>query len=404
MKIILTAIILTVFLLNFFESSAQGGTIDYSFNIGSNFNEWVRTIAVQPDDKIIVGGFFTSFDGASANRLIRLHVNGARDTSFNIGTGFNLTDSANIIGVHNVLLQSNGKLVVQGSFTTFNGSPCNKIIRLHSNGSFDSSFSLDSATCENTSQFIIQPDDKLICIGHYTSNGQLVLGLRYHEDGSLDTNFTLDTLISSLYANSIELLPDGKLLIGGEYTINGITNNGIICLNVDGSLNLSFQANLNNDVQRIVYNDFTQKIVLFGTDLPYPGPNRLKQLNLDGSADLSFMEEITTNGFSTLQDQTDGKLVVTGSFVNYQGQYRQGIVRLNANGTVDQSFFPKIRLAFVFDQAMQSDGKLIFVGAESLYWPDTIIDHMLRLSACSTFSFDEIYTCDTFCTVNGVNY
>ncbi|MDF3028205.1 MAG: hypothetical protein K0S23_2512 [Fluviicola sp.] len=397
MKVFLSAFFLSVFLLNGLKVFAQGGTIDNSFNLGSGFNEYVVSIAVQPDDKIVAGGFFTSFNGSTANRLIRLNGDGTQDTTFNIGSGFDT------VYVSDVALQSNGKLIVRGTFSSFNGVPCNRIIRLHSNGSLDTTFSLDSANCENTYVIKVQADDKLICSGFYLVNGQTVRAIRLNENGTLDSSFVLDTALVNADIGCMELQPDGKILIGGQFVINGAEASGILRLNSDGSLDQTFQANVAFAVQRITYNEFSQKIDIYGEDVPFPGPYRLLQLNLDGTVDLNFTGEVSNTGFNLMADQPDGKLIVTGSFINYQGAYRQGIVRLNTNGTVDQSFFPKMRLAFPFDLDFQSDGKIVF-GGGNLYWPDPFIDYMLRLSACSTFSFDEAYTCDTFCEYNGVNY
>lgn len=397
MKVFLSAFFLGVFLLNGLNVFAQGGTIDNSFNLGSGFNEFVMSVAVQPDDKVVAGGFFTSFNGNTANRLIRLNADGTRDTTFNIGSGFDT------IYVSDVVLQPNGKLIVSGEFTSFNGVPCNKIIRLHSDGSLDTDFSMDSASCVNTYFIRVQPDDKLICSGYYWVNGQLVRSIRLNENGTLDPSFVLDTLLVDADIRCMELQPDGKMLIGGEFIINGNVTYGIFRLNSDGTLDQTFQANIAFAVRKITYNEFSQKIDIYGEDVPFPGPYRLLQLNLDGTVDLSFTGEVNSTGFNLMADQPDGKLIVTGSFINYQGAYRQGIVRLNTNGTVDQSFFPKMRLASPMDLEFQSDGKMVF-GGGNLYWPDTLIDYMLRLSACSTFSFGEAYTCDTFCEYNGVNY
>jgi Domain of unknown function (DUF5122) beta-propeller len=61
---------------------------DTTFNIGSGFNGIINSVEVQSDGKVLVGGDFTTFTGSSQNYLIRLNTNGSNDTTFNIGSGF----------------------------------------------------------------------------------------------------------------------------------------------------------------------------------------------------------------------------------------------------------------------------------------------------------------------------
>ena len=59
------------------------GTLDTGFNPGAN--GWVRSLAVQPDGKILVGGDFTLLGGQSRNYLGRVNADGTVDTGFNAG-------------------------------------------------------------------------------------------------------------------------------------------------------------------------------------------------------------------------------------------------------------------------------------------------------------------------------
>ena len=102
-----------------------------SFNIGTGFNGIVYTIDIQSDGKILVGGNSTLYNGTTSNSIIRLNSNGSIDTSFNIGTGFFNG------GVYTIYIQLDGKILVGGYFTTYNGTTSNRIIRLNSNGSIE---------------------------------------------------------------------------------------------------------------------------------------------------------------------------------------------------------------------------------------------------------------------------
>src|SRR5690606_630236 len=66
--------------------------IDPSFDIGTGaigLNVSVHSIALQPDGKILAGGDFTTFNGTTQNRIVRLNSDGTLDSSFNTGTGAN---------------------------------------------------------------------------------------------------------------------------------------------------------------------------------------------------------------------------------------------------------------------------------------------------------------------------
>jgi uncharacterized delta-60 repeat protein len=114
----------------------SNGSVDSSFVYGSGFNNVVSTIAIQSDGKILIGGYFTDYNGTGANRIIRLNSDGSVDSSFVYGSGF---DSPKI-SVRTIAIQSDGKILAGGDFTNYNGTGANYIIRLNSDGSVDSSF------------------------------------------------------------------------------------------------------------------------------------------------------------------------------------------------------------------------------------------------------------------------
>ena len=100
------------------------GSLDTSFNTGSGVNG-IREITLQDDGKAIIGGDFTSYNGSPINRIARLNTDGSIDTSFNVGTGANSS-------VISIGIQDDGKVVVIGNFTSYNNIRKNRIIRLES--------------------------------------------------------------------------------------------------------------------------------------------------------------------------------------------------------------------------------------------------------------------------------
>ena len=141
-------------------------------------NGAVNCITVDPSTgKIYIGGAFTTWDGVARNRIARLNTDGTLDTSFDPGAGFNQV-------VNVITLDSLGKLYVGGSFTTYDGVAANYIIKLNTDGTKDDTF--DNTTGFNT-----------------TVN-----------------EITLDSL--------------GGIYVGGSFTLyKSVTNNRIIKLNTD---------------------------------------------------------------------------------------------------------------------------------------------------------------------------
>jgi hypothetical protein len=110
-----------------------GNNISSGGSIG--LNGTIIDLAIQSDDKIVCGGSFTTYYGFSAPRIVRLNANGTRDTTFNVGTGFNGQ-------VRAIAIDSNGKIYVGGDFTDYNGVSANRFIRLNSDGSRDTAFNI----------------------------------------------------------------------------------------------------------------------------------------------------------------------------------------------------------------------------------------------------------------------
>jgi hypothetical protein len=93
-------------------------------DIGGGFDNNPSSIAVQADGKIVVGGEFSLYEGASANNIVRLEANGARDTTFDVGSGFEYSDAyGNGASVTAVAVDNNNKIVVGGTFNSYNGTP-----------------------------------------------------------------------------------------------------------------------------------------------------------------------------------------------------------------------------------------------------------------------------------------
>jgi uncharacterized delta-60 repeat protein len=370
--------------LSFVRNGARlnsDGTIDNSFSIGTGFNNTVNVIAVQNDGKILVGGTFTNYNGTSRNRMIRLNSDGTIDNSFSIGTGFNNT--VNVIAV-----QNDGKILVGGTFTSYNGTSRNRIIRLNSDGTIDSSFSIGIGVNSSVFSMVVQGDGKILVGGNFNNyNGTPRNGIiRLNSDGTIDNNFSIGTGFSNT-VNVIAVQNDGRILVGGELgTYDDVNSwNFIIRLNSNGTVDDSFDVGegFDNSVGTIaIQND--NKILVGGQFTNYNGTsrNRIIRLNSDGTIDNSF--SIGSGSDSTVNViavQNDGKILVGGAFTNYNGTSRNKIFRLNSDGTVDNNL--NIGAGFnitVTGISIQSDEKILVVGLFNSYSGNSR-NRMVRLNS-----------------------
>jgi uncharacterized delta-60 repeat protein len=105
-----------------------------------------------------------------------------------------------------------GKILIGGAFTNYNGTPRNGIARLNADGSLDNGF--NPASGADGSAFILaqQLDGKILFGGDFTLPRKSIA--RLNADGSLDTGFNPGTGADH-QVNIITLQPDGKILIGG---------------------------------------------------------------------------------------------------------------------------------------------------------------------------------------------
>ncbi len=187
-----------LFQTNLIRTNADGiEDIAFKNNLGSNFNNNIFSIAIVNNQKIIVGGDFDNFNGQTRRGLVMLNMNGKEDLNFNqnLGRGFN----SYIIAVEP---QKDGKIIVLGSFTTFNDKERKGIVRLNADGTEDVDFynnlvkaNLDVIDFTSSIFFILSQDNNQILIGAYNFLSEdSTIGHVYmiNEDGSRDESFLVD--------------------------------------------------------------------------------------------------------------------------------------------------------------------------------------------------------------------
>ncbi len=213
---------------------AQDYLLDLSFNptFGGRTHQFfdiTNAVAVQPDQKILVGGNFTTVNGENSSLIVRLNPNGTRDTSFNSGLGTMANDI-----VDNIKVMPDGKILVAGVFRV--AAALTYFARLNSDGSVDGTF---SAAVPGVKVVQVYPDGKLLVGGCFTLLNEVGKVARLNQDGSIDTSFQAHVGGNCTY--DIALAPDGAVYAGGTITsADGIGIRGLVKLNPDGSRDTSF--------------------------------------------------------------------------------------------------------------------------------------------------------------------
>jgi uncharacterized delta-60 repeat protein len=390
------------------------GTIDESFNIGIGFDDFVNSIKIQADGKILVGGKFTILNGVTIENIVRLNQDGTVDPSFNLTTSINgyvysisIQDDNNILiggsfvyntghftygvarlstngnldptftiqdGANAIVLttsiQNNGKLLIGGNFTTFNGIPCGQLVQLNADGTIDSTFDIGSGFNYPVYCTLFQDNNKPIICGEFTQFNGSGVGeiVRLNEDGALDPNFTNDLLINGPI-KSVAIQNDGKIIIGGNFTlINGLSANYLARLNIDGTIDPLFniENGVNNQINTcIIQSD--EKILIGGDFTAINGKLRsfCSRLNVDGALDLSHnYGSASNNSIAVTALQTDGKILIGGDFTSYNDIPLNHIARLNSDGSIDETFNVGVGTNNdVSAICIQPDGKILIAGS-----------------------------------------
>ncbi|HRZ77244.1 MAG TPA: T9SS type A sorting domain-containing protein, partial [Bacteroidales bacterium] len=162
----------------------------FDFQPGQGLNSLVYTLAVQSDGRILVGGAFSLAAGQPRTRIARLMPDGSLDTSFNPGSGANG-------GVRSISLQADGKILIGGDFSSYNGVSVNRIARLLPDGSLDPSFLNQGGTNGTVKSIAIQTDGRIILGGTFTNlMGSVAgrVGRLIGDTCSLAAQISVDTL------------------------------------------------------------------------------------------------------------------------------------------------------------------------------------------------------------------
>ena len=258
------------------------GTLDSQFATGSGADNAVYALAetfVGGLSKVLVGGGFATVGGYPINYLARLNADGSLDTAFSPGLGPNGI-------VYAIAVQGDGKIVIGGDFTSVNGNTnFNHIARLNVDGSVDTAFNPGAGADDSVHAIAIQSDGRILIGGYFTSVNDTSLHhiARLNTDGSVDGTFQ-PGLGASDAVFSIALQADGRIVLGGEFTsCSGVTRNRVTRLNADGTVDptINFGTGADNFVAAVAVQEATisgyptnvpdEKIIIGGGFTQYNG-------------------------------------------------------------------------------------------------------------------------------------
>ena len=328
---------------------------DFSPPVVSGFyGSGVQCLAVQPDGKILLGGAFNYIAGQSCLCLARLNTDGTLDTSFNPPNSF--SPSPFDTTAASLALQADGTMLVCGSFLSLSPRVSYPILWLNSDGSVYRRL-LGLLNPPSQVPFILtsamQTDGKVLLGGSFSSLGQVAHWnlARLNTDGSLDSSFT-SWADYAVYALAVQA--DAKILVGGAFSqLNGQPHQGIGRLNQDGSLDTSFDLGVVGGVMALaLQND--GKIFAGGsfTNMGGVTRNNLARLNNTGPATesldydgytLTWLRsgtgpEVWRTSFDTSTDGTDWTYLGDGTRIpggwQFSGAYASPGSAFRAGGVV----------------------------------------------------------------------
>src|SRR5881392_1472336 len=372
------------------------GQLDTTFVPAPGTNDAVNVVIPQPDGKVVAAGRFTFANTVFRNRIARFNFDGSLDTSFDPGTGADGEITA-------AVLQSDGRIIVAGRFTSFNGFTHNGICRLNADGSVDQTFGLGNGINNAALALALQSDGRIIVGGQFS---QIDLTQRFNlarlnTDGSVDMSFDPGNGPNG-DVNAIVIQPDGRILIGGTFIgYNGFARGGIARVLGNGALDPSFDSGVGTggDVFALALQHNGQ-IVLGGRFGQYSGTNRtfIARVFGDGSLDFGF-NPVPNSWVQSLAVEPDDRILVGGFFIGINTVGRNRIARLNTNGSVDLTFDPGAGCvgALTNDQtqvriiALQQFGRILAGGIFTSY-DNQLRDNIVRLfdnAAPAAYDFNQ---------------
>ncbi len=280
----------------------------------------------------------------SADALVLIEsFAGALDRSLETGNGFNSL-------VSTMLDLGDGNLLVGGNFTQYSGTSKSYLAKISEEGVLDESWPAAGAPSFALRDLALLDDGKILGVGPFSQSGDWPTGIvRLDTDGVIDVSF--NSLGAGFSSNSsalaVEVQEDGKYILLADTSYNGNpTYNGeevkyLFRVNSDGSIDDTFMR-VDADVMPLGIKLLSSgKVLMYGNFNTVNGESHAKivRINSDGSIDSTFLIGDAPDGIvKSVDETTDGKIVLGGSFQNIGGYNRRYLAMLNSDGSVNEDF------------------------------------------------------------------
>ena len=149
--------------------NAADGSLDVAYNPDTGAGSQIYAMAVQTDDRVIIGGSFSRVNSSSRTNLTRLNGDGTVDFAYTSGSGPNST-------VRALSLDAAGRLSVGGDFTSYNGVARNRLVRLNATGALDVTFDVGVGADAAVLSVVAEVDGHVVAGGDFTAMDGLTVG------------------------------------------------------------------------------------------------------------------------------------------------------------------------------------------------------------------------------------
>lgn len=378
---------------NYFVRLLANGDVDPNFILETSFWYKVNSIAIQPDGKILVGGGYSTLVAGLKDGVIRLNSDGSTDYTFST-----ISEFSGITGVNTILIQTDGKIILTGSFSTYNSISRKYIVRINSDGSLDSTFDPGTGFNNLVTDVALQTDGKIMAVGNFDNYNGYTRNriIRLNSDGSVDLTFSIGVGFGTGTPNAVIIQPDGKIVIAGNFsTYKNVTQNNIVRLSTTGDVDTSLNIGTGFSYEGyfVTINDIAMdsagNFIIGGAFSKYNNISKTNCVKIGptGLLDNSFTI-IGAPRINVLLLQNDQKVILTSSTPSNSSYIYNYISRFNANSSVDYTFdygsgFNNPYGYSSTVSAIQPDGKIIVGGNFSLYKLHTELG-LIRLNADGT--------------------
>ena len=321
-----------------------------------NANGSITKAIPQPDGKIIVVGNFSYIGPMERAGIARLKADGTLDPTFDPGAGANGA-------INLVALQSDGKVLITGAFTAVAGTTRPGIARLNSDGKLDMGFNPGTGigASGQINDLLVDASNKAVLAGAFdVFNGVTRhMLVRLNLDGTVDSTFDAGKNFASVgpnpggFVKRLAFYPDGQLIPIGLFAAGG-NKYDFVRVAVDGTVDQTFLA---QGVSNAAVAAQPDGRILVGDGLLNNHSGGLTRVNADGQTDITF--NAIANRPTILRLQADGRILVLDTTLR----------RLNYNGTNDLTFAtPQLSSGrsdppTLLGMEPQADGRILIYGS-----------------------------------------